>query len=135
MVATGFFSAFTAPRQAEWNAASQKRVSRTAATIDNIKWIKLSGLTEFAFSAVKDLRVEELTVSKRCRKLLSWTVTLCKSLHQTESTVYDLTLLQRRLLRFLTLSSHLSRLRLLPCIPTGLSLYPGLLHLCQFLPF
>ncbi|KAL2000415.1 hypothetical protein VTN02DRAFT_3099 [Thermoascus thermophilus] len=67
------------PRQAEWNAASQKRVARTAAAIDNIKWIKLSGLTEFAFSAVKDLRAEELTVSKRCRKLLSWTVTLSQT--------------------------------------------------------
>lgn len=77
MAATIGVAVFMGKAQAKWIQASQERVARTAATISSIKWIKLSGLTDSAFSVVRLLRVHELELSRRFRVLLMWVVAFC----------------------------------------------------------
>ena len=69
---------FMGKAQANWIQASQERVARTSATIGSIKWIKLSGLTDSAFSVIRSLRAHELEMSRRFRVLLMGVVALCK---------------------------------------------------------
>lgn len=56
--------------QAAWIAASQKRVSETSKVLENIKWLRLSGLNDFAFSRLDKLRGYELDTSRKFRILL-----------------------------------------------------------------
>ena len=77
MASTISVAVFMGKAQANWIQASQQRVARTAATIGNVKWIKLSGLTDSAFSIIQHLRVRELEMSRRFRVLLIWVVAFC----------------------------------------------------------
>ena len=81
LAATIGVAAFMGKAQAKWIQASQERVARTSATISSIKWIKLSGLTESAFSIVHGLRVHELEMSRIFRVLLIWVVAFCTLPH------------------------------------------------------
>ncbi|KAI3540901.1 ABC transporter [Colletotrichum abscissum] len=70
LFATAFLAVPTGKASAEWIKASQDRVSTTSKTLGNIKWLKISGLNDVAFSVIQKLRTVELEVSKRFRVLL-----------------------------------------------------------------
>ncbi|KAK1984403.1 ABC transporter [Colletotrichum cereale] len=70
LITTAFFAVPTGKASAEWIKASQDRVSTTSKTLGNIKWLKVSGLNDVAFSVIQKLRGTELEVSKRFRILL-----------------------------------------------------------------
>ncbi|KAK1463361.1 ABC transporter [Colletotrichum melonis] len=70
LLATAFLAVPTGKASAEWIKASQDRVSTTSKTLGNIKWLKISGLNDVAFSVIQKLRTVELEVSKRFRVLL-----------------------------------------------------------------
>ncbi|KAK0370729.1 ABC transporter [Colletotrichum limetticola] len=70
LLATAFLAFPTGKASAEWIKASQDRVSTTSKTLGNIKWLKISGLNDVAFSVIQKLRTIELEVSKRFRVLL-----------------------------------------------------------------
>jgi ATP-binding cassette, subfamily C (CFTR/MRP), member 1 len=55
--------------QADWIAASQDRVTAVSKTLGGIKWVKMSGLNDAAFEAIRKLRSRELIVSRRFRLL------------------------------------------------------------------
>ncbi len=78
MAATVGVAVFMGKAQAKWIQASQERVAKTASTISSIRWIKLSGLTDSAFSIIRLLRIRELELSRRFRVLLMWVVAFCK---------------------------------------------------------
>ncbi len=77
-IAAGVVSAFVAANQKAWIEATQRRVAVTAATLGIMKGLKLSGLGDLAFSTINNLRILELQVSKKFRRLLIWTMALCK---------------------------------------------------------
>ncbi|KZL81674.1 abc transporter [Colletotrichum incanum] len=62
--------------QANWVRASQDRVTTTSKVLGSIKSLKISGLSDFVFSLIRDLRTKELQVSERYRKLLGATLVL-----------------------------------------------------------
>ncbi|KAK1450990.1 ABC transporter [Colletotrichum cuscutae] len=70
LLATAFLAVPTGKASAEWIKASQDRVSTTSKTLGNIKWLRISGLNDAAFSVIQKLRNVELEVSKRFRVLL-----------------------------------------------------------------
>ncbi|OHW98638.1 ABC multidrug transporter [Colletotrichum incanum] len=70
LIATAFFAIPTGKASAEWIKASQDRVSTTSKTLGSIKWLKISGLNDVAFSVIRRLRGTELEVSRRFRILL-----------------------------------------------------------------
>ncbi len=90
MFSTIGVAVFMGKAQANWIQASQERVAKTAATIGGIKWIKLSGLTDSAFSIVNSLRAHELQISRKFRVLLVWIVVLCTCPHHFISDNGDL---------------------------------------------
>ncbi|KAK1634372.1 ABC transporter [Colletotrichum phormii] len=70
LLTTAFLAVPTGKASAEWIKASQDRVSTTSKTLGNIKWLKVSGLNDVAFSVIQKLRTIELEVSRRFRVLL-----------------------------------------------------------------
>ncbi|KAF5022863.1 hypothetical protein F66182_5096 [Fusarium sp. NRRL 66182] len=66
----GFISPAMEPATVEWNAAVQKRVGETSSMLNQIKSIKMMGLTDFYHQAVQGLRVRELEISAKFRWLL-----------------------------------------------------------------
>jgi len=59
-------------RQAMWLEAIEKRITATTAMLQSMKGVKMGGLTETLSKTIQDLRVEELQISKKFRKLLIW---------------------------------------------------------------
>ncbi|KAL8774135.1 MAG: hypothetical protein Q9209_001243 [Squamulea sp. 1 TL-2023] len=57
-------------RQGLWLEAIQRRISATAIMLGSMKRIKMCGLSETLFDNIHDLRIQELDISKRFRKLL-----------------------------------------------------------------
>ncbi|KAF4929096.1 ABC transporter atnG [Colletotrichum viniferum] len=70
IILMGFLAVPTGKASAQWIKASQDRVTTTSKTLGSIKWLKVSGLNEVAFSVIQNLRSTELVVSKRYRVLL-----------------------------------------------------------------
>ncbi|KND86897.1 Canalicular multispecific organic anion transporter 2 [Tolypocladium ophioglossoides CBS 100239] len=70
MVGTVFLAKPTGTHQAAWIQASQIRVSATSKALGSIKWLKISGLSDVAFSVIRNLRVRELAISTKFRLLL-----------------------------------------------------------------
>jgi ATP-binding cassette subfamily C (CFTR/MRP) protein 1 len=66
------------PATVRWNAMVQKRVGETSSMLDQIKGIKMMGLTDFYFQTVQSLRVKELKISAKLRWLLVHFITLGK---------------------------------------------------------
>ncbi|KAF9783049.1 hypothetical protein IL306_010591 [Fusarium sp. DS 682] len=58
------------PATVKWNEAVQKRVGETSSMLNQIKGIKMMGLSDFFRQMVQDLRVKELKVSAKFRWLL-----------------------------------------------------------------
>lgn len=69
---------FVASRQAMWLQAIEKRISATSAMLAAMKGIKMSGLKQTLFDNLQHLRVEELRISKKFRKLLIWNMAFGK---------------------------------------------------------
>lgn len=61
-------------RQAMWLEAIERRISATATMLGSMKRVKMCGLTDTLFDNLHDLRIQELTISKRFRRLLIGTM-------------------------------------------------------------
>ncbi|KAH8602264.1 P-loop containing nucleoside triphosphate hydrolase protein [Bisporella sp. PMI_857] len=59
-------------RQAMWLTAIEKRITATTTMLSSMKGVKMGGLTATLTKSIQDLRVQELDISKRFRKLLIW---------------------------------------------------------------
>lgn len=59
-------------RQALWLQAIERRVTATTAMLGAMKGIKMCGLTDILSKSIQDLRVSELRISKKFRKILVW---------------------------------------------------------------
>ncbi|KAL0941776.1 ABC multidrug transporter [Colletotrichum truncatum] len=70
MILMGVLAIPTGKASAAWIKASQDRVTTTSKTLGSIKWLKISGLNDVAFSVIQRLRNIELVVSKKYRFLL-----------------------------------------------------------------
>ena len=71
--------------QAAWNNRVQKRVAVTASVLNNMKAVKMLGLSHIVEETVKGLRGIELQTSEKFRSLLIWQIVLgekpcCKEL-------------------------------------------------------
>ncbi len=80
MVGTVFLARPTGTHLAAWIQASQVRVIETSKALASIKWLKISGLTDVAFSVIQKLRKQELVVSEKFRYLLGLSLILCMPL-------------------------------------------------------
>lgn len=78
LIITGALAIPTGKAQAAWIQASQERVTTTAKTIGNIKSLRISGLNERAFEVIRQLRNDELSISRSCRLFLATYLVLCK---------------------------------------------------------
>ncbi|GAB1316858.1 hypothetical protein MFIFM68171_07068 [Madurella fahalii] len=63
---------FIMSRQAMWLEAIEKRILATSAMLSSIKGIKMCGLSETLLQSLQKLRVDELRISKRFRRLIIW---------------------------------------------------------------
>ncbi|KAL4766171.1 putative ABC multidrug transporter [Aspergillus foveolatus] len=61
-----------AARQAMWLEAIERRISATSSMLGSMKGIKMLGLQSFLMRFVHNMRIDELKISKRFRKLLVW---------------------------------------------------------------
>lgn len=66
-------------RQALWLEAIERRIAATNAMLNSIKGVKMCGLTEVLREDLQQLRIDELNISKKFRKLLIWTMGFCPS--------------------------------------------------------
>jgi ATP-binding cassette subfamily C (CFTR/MRP) protein 1 len=66
-------------RQALWLEGIERRIAATNAMLNSMKGVKMGGLTEVLRDDLQKLRVDELNISKKFRKLLIWTMGFCKS--------------------------------------------------------
>jgi ABC-type bacteriocin/lantibiotic exporter with double-glycine peptidase domain len=63
---------FIMSRQAMWLEAIEKRISATSAMLSSMKGVKMCGLQDTLLASLQQLRVDELRISKRFRKLIIW---------------------------------------------------------------
>ncbi|TAQ85919.1 hypothetical protein B7494_g5754 [Chlorociboria aeruginascens] len=59
-------------RQAMWLEAIERRITATTAMLSAMKGVKMCGLTDTLSKTLQDLRIDELRISKKFRKLLIW---------------------------------------------------------------
>ncbi|PMD29625.1 hypothetical protein L207DRAFT_615485 [Hyaloscypha variabilis F] len=59
-------------RQAMWLEAIERRIAATTSMLSGVKGVKMCGLTEVLWMTIQDLRIDELRISKKFRKLLIW---------------------------------------------------------------
>lgn len=78
MMFGGIVAIPTGKAQAAWIQASQKRVSVTADLLGKMKWIRVAGLSSFAFKHIEGLRMSEIRISEKYRSLLTWVLLACK---------------------------------------------------------
>lgn len=67
------------PARMEWNAKVQKRVATTSSMLDQIKGIKMMGLSDRISSLIQSLRIIELDTSKAFRMFFVWISMIGKS--------------------------------------------------------
>ena len=65
-------------RQALWLEAIERRIAATSAMLNSMKGVKMGGLTEVLREDLQRLRIDELNISKKFRKLLIWTMSFCE---------------------------------------------------------
>jgi ATP-binding cassette subfamily C (CFTR/MRP) protein 1 len=75
-ILSGIVSVAMEPATVRWNEMVQRRVGETSSMLDQIKGIKMMGLTDFFLQTVQSLRVRELKISAKFRWLLVHFVTL-----------------------------------------------------------
>lgn len=66
---------FIMSRQAMWLEAIEKRISATSAMLNSIKGVKMCGLKDTLLASLQQLRVDEMRISKKFRKLIIWNMT------------------------------------------------------------
>ncbi|KAK3322938.1 P-loop containing nucleoside triphosphate hydrolase protein [Apodospora peruviana] len=66
---------FIMSRQAMWLEAIERRISATSAMLASIKGVKMCGLKDTLLASLQQLRVDELRISKKFRKLIIWNMT------------------------------------------------------------
>lgn len=66
-------------RQALWLEAIERRIAATAAMLSSMKGVKMCGLTDVLREDLQRLRIDELEISKKFRRLLIWTMLFCQS--------------------------------------------------------
>ena len=64
--------------QKEWAAAIQRRVAATASVLYKMKGIKMTSLSETIAKQVQDLRVSELNISSKFRRVLGFSLTVAQ---------------------------------------------------------
>jgi len=64
--------------QGSWLRSVQKRLNATASMLGSIKGIKMLGLTDYISTFIQRMRVEEIVSSLSYRKLLVFSIVLCK---------------------------------------------------------
>ncbi|KAL4809627.1 P-loop containing nucleoside triphosphate hydrolase protein [Aspergillus unguis] len=64
--------ALVAARQAKWLEAIERRISATSSMLGSMKGIKMLGLQSSLMKLVHGLRIEELNISKKFRRLMVW---------------------------------------------------------------
>ncbi|KAF2200883.1 canalicular multispecific organic anion transporter 1 [Delitschia confertaspora ATCC 74209] len=67
-------TSFVMTRQAMWLEAIERRITATTAMLGSMKGVKMCGLTDVLREDLQKLRVDELEISKKFRKLLIWTM-------------------------------------------------------------
>lgn len=70
---------FIMSRQAMWLEAIEKRISATSAMLSSMKGVKMCGLKDTLLNSLQQLRVDELRISKKFRKLIIWNMLFGKS--------------------------------------------------------
>lgn len=70
VIASTFIAAPAGSALAAWLLALQQRIAKTAQTLGSVKWVKMSGLGNIAFTSIRDLWAHELKVSLKYRVLL-----------------------------------------------------------------
>jgi hypothetical protein len=65
-------------RQAMWLEAIERRISATSAMLSSMKGIKMCGLKDTLMLSLQKLRVDELRISKKFRKLIIWNMVFGK---------------------------------------------------------
>ena len=65
-------------RQKMWLTAIEKRITATTVMLSSMKGVKMCGLTETLTKTIQDLRVDELNISRKFRKLLIWNMAFSK---------------------------------------------------------
>jgi ATP-binding cassette subfamily C (CFTR/MRP) protein 1 len=75
-------------RQALWLEGIERRIAATNAMLNSMKGVKMGGLTEVLRDDLQQLRIDELNISKKFRKLLIWTMGFCESSSVNIGTMY-----------------------------------------------
>ena len=78
MLGSIFAMNFIMSRQAMWLEAIEKRISATSAMLASMKGVKMCGLKDTLLVSLQKLRVDELRVSKKFRKLIIWNMVFGK---------------------------------------------------------
>jgi ATP-binding cassette subfamily C (CFTR/MRP) protein 1 len=65
-------------RQALWLEAIERRIAATSAMLESMKGVKMGGLTDVLREDLQRLRIDELDISKKFRKLMIWTMMICQ---------------------------------------------------------
>lgn len=68
-------------RQKEWLRATEKRINFTTSILGSIRNVKFLGLADIMSSKIEALRVDELEVSKKFRRIQSIRVCMGACLH------------------------------------------------------
>ncbi|RKL32009.1 hypothetical protein BFJ70_g9331 [Fusarium oxysporum] len=84
-ILSGIISPAMEPATVKWNEAVQKRVGETSSMLNQMKGIKMMGLTDFFRKMVQGLRVKELKVSAKFRWLLVYFNALDEGLSVAEA--------------------------------------------------
>lgn len=66
------FGKLSVKYQRDWIEAVQRRVTATSSVLDNMKGIKMSGLSDVFNSELQQLRVLELAVSSKFRQIIAF---------------------------------------------------------------
>lgn len=69
---------FIMSRQAMWLEAIESRIAATSAMLSSMKGIKMCGLGGTMIASLQKLRVDEMRISKRFRRLLVWNMVFGK---------------------------------------------------------
>ncbi|KAK4168264.1 P-loop containing nucleoside triphosphate hydrolase protein, partial [Cladorrhinum sp. PSN259] len=80
MILAGICSAPLGPRQLAWLASTEKRVKSTMSMIAGFKEMKMLGLSPEYMQNIQKLRINEVELGRRFRRILSIIITLCNPL-------------------------------------------------------
>jgi ATP-binding cassette, subfamily C (CFTR/MRP), member 1 len=75
-------------RQADWSAATQKRISMTSEILMEIKSIKMMGLDDIVTKILQAERVRETKQMERFTWVIVWMNVICQYVSQTQQESY-----------------------------------------------